>query len=404
MTENTKSVEKALQEQLHFLQTLIDTIPNPIFYKDTQERFLGCNKAFELRLGLTRDQILGKTSHDLFPRELADEYRLMDSALLKNPGEQVHETSLHYADGRLHDVLINKGTFRNTDGAVAGLVGVTIDITERKKAEEALQAAHDDLERRVEQRTAELARANEELKLEIAERERAEEALRESRERLKRFAYSVIHDLKSPAIGVHGFASLLDTRYRDILDDKGKMYCSQILKATEHLNSLVTAINVYIATKEAPLIIESVNLKEVLHEVRDEFSVRLSERRVRWVEPEQLPVIQADRLSMVRIFTNLVDNALKYGGEHLSEIRITREESENSHTFSVSDDGIGITRENAEKLFQFFQRGRSSRGTQGAGLGLAIVKEAAERHGGVVEVEPAAGGGTAFRVSIAKNL
>jgi signal transduction histidine kinase len=99
-----------------------------------------------------------------------------------------------------------------------------------------------------------------------------------------------------------------------------------------------------------------------------------------------------------------VDNALKYGGEHLSEIRITQEGSENFHTFSVCDDGVGITWENAENLFQFFQRGRSCLGIQGTGLGLAIVKEAAERHGGLVEVEPAAGGGTAFRVSIAKNL
>jgi len=90
---------------------------------------------------------------------------------------------------------------------------------------------------------------------------------------------------------------------RDLLDDKGKTYCSQILKAAEHLNSLA-AINVNITTKEAPFTIESINLKEVLYEVREVFSVSLSERRVRWVEPDQLPEIQADRLSIIRIFTN----------------------------------------------------------------------------------------------------
>jgi len=404
VAHKAKTVEKALQEQLHFLQTLIDTIPNPIFYKDTKGQFLGCNKAFELRLGLTKERIIGKTSHDLFPKELADDYHLMDIDLLGNPGEQVHETTLHYADGKIHDVIISKGTFTDTEGALAGLVGVTIDITERKRAEAALQAAHDELEQRVEQRTAELARANAELKLEIAERERAEEALRESAEKLKLFAYSVIHDLKSPAVGVHGFAALLRRHHHDLLNDKGKLYCEQILKAAEHLTALVEAINVYIAAKEAPLTVEQVRMREVLGEVKNAFWVRLSSRQVNWVEVGEMPEIRADRLSMTRILTNLVDNALKYGGEGLSEIRITYEASEEFHVFSVCDDGVGITLENAEKLFQFFERGKSSMGVQGAGLGLAIVKETAERHRGMVAVEQGTRGGTTFRVSMAKDL
>ena len=404
MTHKANAVEKALQEQLHFLQTLIDTIPNPIFYKNTKGQFLGCNEAFELRLGLTKERIIGKTSHDLFPEELADDYHLMDMDLLENPGEQIHETTLHYADGRIHDVIINKGTFTDTEGALAGLVGVTIDITERKRAEAALQAAHDELEQRVEKRTAELATANAELKLEIAERERAEDALRESAEKLKLFAYSVIHDLKSPAVGVHGFAQLLRRRHHDLLDDKGKLYCDQILKAAEHLTALVEAINVYIAAKEAPLRVEHLRMSEVLGEVKNAFLVRLSGRQVNWVEVGEMPEVRADRLSLTRIFTNLVDNALKYGGDGLSEIRITYEASEEFHVFSVSDDGVGITWENAEKLFQFFERGKSSMGVQGTGLGLAIVKETAGRHRGMVAVEQGMRGGTTFRVSIAKDL
>lgn len=399
-----KRAEKALQEQLHFLQTLIDTIPNPIFYKDRAERFLGCNKAFEERLGLTREQIVGKTSHDLFPRPLADEYQLMDRALFQNPGEQVHETTLHYADGEDHEVIINKGTFTNTAGQVVGLVGVTIDITGRKRAEDALQAAHDDLERRVAQRTAELARANAELRREVAERQRAEEALRESAERLKLFAYSVVHDLKSPAIGVHGFADLLQRHYRDRLDDKGNSYCDQILKAAEHLTALVEAINVYIATKEAPLRIEWVSMTEVLRQVRDEFSARLQERRVKWLEAMEMPRIRADRLSMVRIFTNLVDNALKYGGAGLSTISIGYQTTRRYHLFRVSDDGVGMSSENAERLFQIFSRGKSSKGVLGSGLGLAIVKETAERHGGRVSVEQTRGGGTTFQVALRRDL
>lgn len=399
-----KGSEKALQEQLHFLQTLIDTIPNPIFYKDMREQFLGCNKAFEQRLGLSKAKIIGKTSHDLFPRPLADEYQLMDLALLENPGEQVHETSLFFADGQVHDVIISKATFTNTDGEVAGLVGVTIDITGRKRAEAALQAAHNDLERRVNQRTAELARANEELRNEIVERQRAEEAVLESAERLKLFAYSVVHDLKSPAIGLHGFANLLNRHYHDMLDDKGRSYCHQIVKTAGHLTALVEAINVFISTKEAPLAIERVNMRAVLREVKGEFSMQLNARRVEWMEAAEMPEVKADRLSMIRIFRNMVDNALKYGGDGLSTISIGYEASDKYHVFSVSDDGLGMSWESADKLFQFFQRGKSSMGVQGAGLGLAIVRETAERHRGMVAVQQGKAGGTSFRVSIARDL
>jgi light-regulated signal transduction histidine kinase (bacteriophytochrome) len=214
----------------------------------------------------------------------------------------------------------------------------------------------------------------------------------------------VIHDLKSPAIGVHGFTNLLHRHYQESLDERGKGYCAQIVKAAKHLTDLVEAINVYIATKEAPLKIEQVDMSAICQEVKAEFSLRLSEHNVNWVETGSMPAIRADRLSMIRILRNLVDNALKYGGEPLSEIRIGHEDTEDSHVFSVSDDGVGISWENAEKLFRFFHRDKSSRGVEGAGLGLAIVKETAERHSGKVVVEPAPQGGTIFRVSIAKDL
>jgi PAS domain S-box-containing protein len=399
-----RDIEDALKEQLHFLQTLIDTIPNPIFFKDRDGFYQGCNRAFQERLGLERRQIIGKTLHDLFPQDLADEYQQMDNALLDNPGEQVHETSIRYADGQVREVLINKGTYINTDGSVAGVVGVTIDITERKQAERDLRAAHDDLERRVLERTAELARANGELRTEIAEREKAEEALLRSTEKFKLFAYSVIHDLKSPAIGIHGFARLLYNHYREQLDERARSFCTQILKAAERLRALLESINAYVASKETPLQFEELSMGEVLHSVLDEFSLRLSGRRVRCRAEVELPHMRADRLGMVRVFTNLLDNALKYGGDQLSEITFGYHPSNGFHVFSVSDDGIGISRKDTERLFRFFQRDVSSQTVEGAGLGLAIVKEIAERHGGKVTVEPGRMRGTTFHIYIDRNL
>lgn len=133
-----KQADKALQEQLHFLQRLIDTIPNPIFYKDTNAIYQYCNIAFETYVGLTKEEIVGKSDFDIAPKDLADIYYAKDLALFREPGVQVYEASVMYADGTRHDVIFNMATYSNTNGIVAGLVGVIIDITERKRSGEAL--------------------------------------------------------------------------------------------------------------------------------------------------------------------------------------------------------------------------------------------------------------------------
>ena len=114
--------------------------------------------------------------------------------------------------------------------------------------------------------------------------------------------------------------------------------------------------------------------------------------------------IKADRLSMLRVFRNFVDNALKYGGDALSEIRIGYEESDEFHTFSVTDDGAGISGGDYEKIFGLFRREEASKAIEGAGLGLAIVKELAERHRGRVWAESGRQEGTTFYMSVSKNL
>jgi light-regulated signal transduction histidine kinase (bacteriophytochrome) len=230
---------------------------------------------------------------------------------------------------------------------------------------------------------------------------RAEEALRSSFEELKLFAYSVAHDVKSPSIGIYGVAKLLNSHYQDILDERGRKYCEQILKACEQLVSLVDKINLFIVTKEVPLAVEEVKMKEILGIIKDEFSVQLNSRNVGWSQPEILPTLNADRLSMVRLFRNLVDNALKYGGEALSRISIGYEELEDAHVFSVSDDGAGIV---SQEIFGTFQRGEKSRRVEGSGLGLAIVTKIAERHSGKVWVEPGPERGTIFHVALSKSL
>lgn len=237
-----------------------------------------------------------------------------------------------------------------------------------------------------------------------AEREKAEEALVKSANKIKMFAYSVSHDLKNPAIAIHGLTKRLSRYAAEKLDDRARNTCDQILKAAEHIVALVEKINVYIKTKEVPLSIEKVKLKEIVDAVKEEFAPQLMGRQIRWLEPDGIPEVKADRTSMVRILRNLVDNALKYGGHDLSEIKISYEESEDSHILSVEDNGIGLKDEDRKMLFGPFRRKRMAGKVEGAGLGLAIVKEIAEQHKGRVWLEPDIKKGAAFHVSISKNL
>jgi PAS domain S-box-containing protein len=236
------------------------------------------------------------------------------------------------------------------------------------------------------------------------EREKAEDALVKSSNKIKMFAYSVSHDLKNPAIAIYGLAKRLSRYSSNRLDERGRTYCEQILKASEHIASLVEKINLYIKAKEVPLSIEKVKLREIVDSVKEEFAPQLAGRQIRWLDPETSPEVNADRMSMVRILRNLVDNALKYGGHDLSEIRISYQESEDSHILSVEDDGIGLKDQDTKALFGPFKRKRMASEVEGSGLGLAIVKEIAEQHKGRVWLEPAIKRGAAFHVSISKSL
>ena len=127
--------ERKLSDQLAFLQKLIDTIPSAIFYKDLNGVFKGCNKTYEKAIGMSREDIIGKTVYDIAPRDLADRYHETDMTLLKQGGEQVYEGYFKYKDGIRHDVEFHKAVFKNSMGDQAGLAGIMVDISERKKAE-----------------------------------------------------------------------------------------------------------------------------------------------------------------------------------------------------------------------------------------------------------------------------
>jgi len=261
---------------------------------------------------------------------------------------------------------------------------------ERKRSKTALNKAYAEMEQAVIYRTAELAEANKRLK--------------ETSEKIERFAFSISHDLKNPAIGINGLTRRLYKEYSDLLDNRGKNICTQILHASEQITYLVENINLYINTKEMPIRFEVLRLSDICRIIREEFSTHISLRGIKWSEPDENPQIKADRLSILRAMRNLVDNALKYGGDNLNRIAVTYRDSGEYHIISVNDNGAGLMDEDSKKIFGLFFRGKNLKKIDGTGMGLAIVKEIAERHGGKVWVESVNDKGLKISMSFSKLL
>ena len=359
-----KRVEQEIRE---YAESVVDTVREPLVVLDADLRVISANRSFYKTFKVKSRETEGQLLYDLGNRQwnIPKLRELLEEILPKDTTfdnfEVEHEFKII---GRRVMHLNARQIYRKTKETHLILLAIE-DVTERK---------------------------------------RAQQALRQSSEKLKFFAYSVMHDLKTPTIGIYGLTERLHKHYKDALDERGKSYCDQILKASVHVAALIEKINVYIATKESPLKIERINIKDILQIVRDEFSPRLAVRQIKWLEPEAMVEVKADKLSILRVFKNFVDNALKYGGEELSKIRIGYEESEEFHTLSISDDGAGIREGDYEKIFAAFRRGETYKAVEGVGLGLAIVAEIAERHKGRVWAEPLGDRWTTFHISLSKDV
>lgn len=133
-----KNRAAAVQKQnLELLQTILDSIPDPVFYKDAEGRYLGGNQHFFAAIGFSREQVVGKTVYEIAPSDLAQVYHRADLDLIEQGGTQSYETEVRFADGKRHDVLFHKAVFPGVEGQPGGMVGAMVDISERKSIEDA---------------------------------------------------------------------------------------------------------------------------------------------------------------------------------------------------------------------------------------------------------------------------
>ncbi|MGH8613956.1 MAG: sensor histidine kinase [Gammaproteobacteria bacterium] len=286
------------------------------------------------------------------------------------------------------------------------------DMRERESAAGALRAAHDELERRVEERTKQLAQ-------EVALHKQAEENLRalgveleRSNRELQDFASIASHDLQEPLRKIQAFGDRLKARYGEALEAQGRDYLDRMQNAArrmhDFINDLLTLSRV--TTKARPFV--PVALEEVAREVVSDLDARIEETGGR-VEVDTLPTIEADPLQMRQLLQNLIDNALKFHrpeeppfvqvrGTLIERAQLAGEETADSRfcEIAVQDNGIGIDEDYLDKVFIPFQRLHGRGEYEGTGMGLAVCRKIVERHGGCIMATSTPNEGTTFWVTL----
>jgi signal transduction histidine kinase len=280
---------------------------------------------------------------------------------------------------------------------------VSTQITERQRAEKALRNAHNEMEQRVEERTAQLSQANEELEAEINERKNAEEALTKVHVELKGFLDVVAHDLKNPILGIQGFSVLLLKKYQEELGEKGRKYVHQIDASARQMSRLVSDLLSLSRVGQVASNFKYVASREIVKNLSTSLQNRLEENGIELVVRDNLPTIYCDARRIYQVFENLLVNAAKFtGGAERPRIEIGCKDSGGSHQFYVRDNGIGIDPKYHQKIFEMFRRLKQTEDEEGTGLGLAIVDRIVKNHGGKVWVESERGGGAIFYFTLPK--
>lgn len=358
------NTEEALLQSNHFLDTILENIPNMVFVKDAEElRFIRFNKAGEDILGYSRTDLIGKNDRDFFPQEQADFFIAKDRDVFKLQALQdIPEEPIQtkYGERWLHTKKIP--VYEN--GVPRYLIGISDDITERKKQQDAILQLNKELEA---------------------------------------FTYSVSHDLRAPLRAVTGFAQMLDEDYRDVLGSDGQRLLDVISNNAEKMGKLIDDLLAFsrLGRKDVRHIETDMN-ELVADAVRE---VNKSTVHTAVINVSKLHKINSDPSLMKQVLVNLLGNAVKYSAKKEEPvIEVTSWLAGNDIVFSVKDNGAGFDMRYVDKLFGVFQRLHGQDEFEGTGVGLAIVHRIITKHEGKVWAEGKVGEGATIYFSIPVKL
>ncbi|MFC3986932.1 sensor histidine kinase [Actinoplanes siamensis] len=239
---------------------------------------------------------------------------------------------------------------------------------------------------------AEVGRDVEEMRNRLVEAltvtEQREAELRRSNADLEQFAYVASHDLQEPLRKVASFCQMLQRRYGDALDERAQQYIAFAVDGATRMQRLINDLLTFSRIGRVYDGTAAVDLNEVLARAEDSLAVSIAETRAEIIRP-QLPVVHGDVTLLTMLWQNLLGNAIKFRrpGE-APRIEITATATDTTWTFAVSDNGIGIDPEFADKIFVIFQRLHAREKYEGTGIGLAVCKKVVEHHGGVIGLDP----------------
>lgn len=407
MTEKRKA-EEALLESEEIFSYFMENSPIYVFFKDADTRSLRLSKNYEQMLGRPLNELLGKTMDDLFPSDLAKKMIQDDLKILNDGKPSLFEEELNgkfYSTVKFPIIIEGKPKY---------LAGFTIDITERKIAEKALQKSHKKLEKsklatinlledinlEMDQRKhveEELSKLNDELEHRVTERTAQLEAVNNE---LQAFAYSVSHDLRAPLRAIDGFSKFMLDDYGTKLDPEGKRLLGLIRSNTQKMDQLIIDILALSKVTRSEHKVSKVDMTKMVMSMLNEIaSPEIQANLSILIDPLQNAYV--DPTYIKQVWINLISNAIKFSSlKNKPEIKIGSFVEKGFHVYYIKDNGVGFNPEYAHKLFGVFQRLHKVDEFEGTGVGLAIVKRIVIRHGGKVWAEGAEGKGATFYFSI----
>jgi PAS domain S-box-containing protein len=331
---------------------------------------LKINETFSALSGMGREEAVGRKCYEVFPGRQCNTPECPLARIINGEERLEYEVEKERRDGEKVPCIVTATSFRAPDGELIGIVENFKDITERKSVEKTLEL-----------RAQELARSNAEL---------------------QQFAYVASHDLQEPLRMVASYVQLLARRYKGRLDADADDFIGFAVDGATRMQILINDLLAYsrVGTRGKPF--EPTDCEAVLQRVLTNLRMMIEENRGS-VTHDPLPTVMADDIQLEQLLQNLIANSLKFHGEEPLTIHVSARLNKKLNSgmtgewiFSVSDNGIGIDPEYAERIFVIFQRLHGREQYPGTGIGLAICKKIVERHGGRIWVESQPGKGATF--------
>ncbi|HXC08170.1 MAG TPA: PAS domain-containing protein [Steroidobacteraceae bacterium] len=382
-----KTAESNLLASNRFLDSLIENVPLMIFVKDAKDlRFVRLNRAGEALLGISRDALIGKSDRDFFPPDEAEHFMARDhEAIASGRVVDISEEAIHTRLLGIRTLHTMKMPILDANGEPQFLLGISVDITERKRAEHAVRELNEELHGKAAQ-------------LEATVKE------------LESFSYSVSHDLRAPLRAVDGFALMLEEDYHERIDAEGRRYLSVIRENSRRMGVLIDDLLAFSRLGRQPVAAREVNIDSLVREVVAEALDANALGKIDHpecapqIEVGSLPPARGDAGLLRQVWANLISNAIKYSSKMpRPRIEVSGCELGSENQYSVRDNGVGFNMDYADKLFGVFQRLHRADEFRGTGVGLAIVHRVITRHGGRVWAEGKVNHGAVFSFALPRG-